>query len=64
MSYNNDDHVRKFVLDAVSSHNEEVIIQAFCELEKEYKELATLSSDGAYEKSWTHEDLLDYLTHQ
>ena len=33
-------------------------------LQKEYQEIAKLSTDGEYEVTWTHHQTLDYLTYQ
>ena len=33
-------------------------------LQKEYQELASLSTDGEYQVTWTHHQALDYLTFQ
>jgi|688.fasta_scaffold594212_3 hypothetical protein len=32
-------------------------------LQKEYQEIASLSTDGEYRSSWTHRQVLDYLTY-
>jgi hypothetical protein len=32
-------------------------------LENQYHELATLSTDGKYKEDWTHTKVLDYLTY-
>ena len=33
-------------------------------LQKEYQEVASLSTDGEYQVTWTHHQTLDYLTYQ
>jgi hypothetical protein len=32
-------------------------------LQEEYQEIAKLSTDGEYEVTWTHEQLLNFLTY-
>lgn len=64
---NNDDYyrldaIRKLLSDSIYSHNEEVIVNLIFKLEKEYVELAKLSTFGEYKREWTHPQLLDYIT--
>lgn len=33
-------------------------------LQREYQEIATLSTDGEYQIGWTHNQVLDHLTYQ
>ena len=33
-------------------------------LQREYREIASLSTDGEYQLTWTHHQTLDYLTFQ
>jgi hypothetical protein len=35
----------------------------FITLQKDYQEIASLSTDGEYRSSWTHKQVLDYLTY-
>lgn len=35
----------------------------FITLQKDYQEVAYLSTDGEYKSSWTHKQVLDYLTY-
>jgi hypothetical protein len=46
------------------SHNEEVIIQLILKLELEYKEIAELSTFGEYTSTWTHQQVLRYITEE
>lgn len=54
--------VRKLVGDSIYSKNEEIIVNLIFRLEKEYVELAQLSTLGEYKRNWTHEQVLDYVT--
>lgn len=67
MEYNKEsrlDAITKLVTDCVISHNEVILAQLIAKLEQEYVELAELSTDGAYNRNWTHEEVLDYLTYE
>jgi hypothetical protein len=35
-----------------------------CKIQKEYQEICELSTDGDYQVTWTHQQVLDYLTYQ
>ena len=56
------DSIRKLMSDSITSHNEEVIVSLIFKLEKEYVELAELSTMGEYKRNWTHQQVLDYVT--
>jgi hypothetical protein len=56
------DIIRELIKDCIITHNEEVLVNLIYNLEKEYKEIATLSTLGEYNENWTHEKLLNYIT--
>lgn len=35
-----------------------------CKLQKDYEDLAKLSTEGNYKPNWTHKEVLDYLTYE
>lgn len=35
-----------------------------CKLQKDYEDIAKLSTDGNYQPGWTHKNVLDYLTYE
>jgi hypothetical protein len=49
--------------DCLISHNEDIIVQLIYRLELEYRQLAELSTMGEYKATWTHNDVLDYITY-
>lgn len=55
--------IRDLVEQCIMTHNEEVLVNLIYYLEKEYIEVARLASYDAYSASWTHEDVLNYLTY-
>jgi len=66
MEYNKEaklESIRKLVNDCYISNNGNILAELILKLENDYVELAELSTDGAYNRSWTHEEVLDYLTY-
>lgn len=57
------DTVRDLVDQCVMSHNEEVLVNLIIRLEKDYIEIAKLTTMGDYESNWTHREVLDYITY-
>ena len=58
-----DDETQDLVYEYIATHNEEVLIELINSLKKEYIDLAKLSTFGEYQKEWTHEDVLNYVTY-
>jgi hypothetical protein len=58
-----DDETQDLVYECIATHNEEVLIELINSLKKEYIDLAKLSTFGEYQKEWTHEDVLNYVTY-
>lgn len=64
---NNDDSSRdsiaELVHECIVTHNELILIELLYNLEKEYREVSKLATMGEYTKSWTHQDVLNYITY-
>jgi hypothetical protein len=56
--------IENLVLDSIVAHQESIIVKLITELESNYIELAKLSSMGEYQSSWTHKQLLDFITYE
>jgi len=56
------DLIRELVEECFLTHNEEVLVKMIFNLEKDYREVAVLSTLGEYNDSWTHQQLLNYIT--
>ena len=63
MSEDDGTDVEELVYECILTHNEEVLIQLINNLRKNYDDLAKLSTFGEYQKEWTHEDVLNYVTY-
>jgi len=56
--------IETLVLDCIVAHQETILVKLISELEANYIELAKLSSMGEYQSSWTHKQLLDFITYE
>ena len=52
------------VKDCVAKDKLEFLATILCNLQKEYQEVCKLSTDGEYNPTWTHKQVLDHLTYQ
>ena len=57
------ENIEQLVYDCISTNNEIILVELIERLQEEYIELAQLSSYGEYKTSWSHLDLLNYLTY-
>ena len=55
--------MRQLVNESIFSHNEEYLAQLMHKNLEEYKELALLVTEGQYKKTWTHRDVLNFVTY-
>ena len=56
--------IENLVLDCIVAHQESIIVKLITELESNYIELAKVSSMGEYQSSWTHKQLLYFITYE
>jgi len=54
--------VLKMVQVCIKKKEIKFLAKLILKLQKDYIEVAKLSSDGRYKETWTHAKLLDYLT--
>ena len=54
--------VIKQIIKWVEDGNAEMVAKFMLHLKDEYVELATLSTQGEYRRSWTHKQILDFVT--
>tara|TARA_B100001113_G_C21012704_1_gene580031 strand:+ start:840 stop:1043 length:204 start_codon:yes stop_codon:yes gene_type:complete len=57
-------NVTDLVFECIATHNELILVELITRLEKEYVEIAELSTLGKYKSSWSHEDVLNYITYE
>jgi len=58
------EEIEDLVNDCVISNNTVILTQLIIQLEKDYRELAKLTTLGKYEDSWTHIEVLNYVTEE
>lgn len=58
------EEIAQLVDDCIISNNTIVVIQLIVQLEKDYKEIAKLATLGRYEDTWTHHEVLNYITEE
>lgn len=58
------EELRDLVEQCIRTHNEEILVNLIFHLEKEYIDIARLATYDEYRSSWTHEDVLNYVTYQ
>jgi hypothetical protein len=59
-----EEEIQSLVEDCIIAHQEIILVKLIAKLEKEYKELAKLATFGEYKDSWTHNELLDFVTYE
>lgn len=67
MEYHNKneiDDMIQLINECIKNNNIIFLAKLICKLQKDYEELAKLSTDGTYQPSWTHKNVLDYLTYE
>ena len=52
----------KQIIAWVENGDAEVAAKFMLHLKAEYVELATLATNGAYRSSWTHKEIMDFVT--
>jgi hypothetical protein len=62
MSDREEKAISKLLRKCVKEEETEIIVKLILKLQKDYIELAFLSTDGQYKEHWTHKKVLDYLT--
>lgn len=59
-----EEEISKLVCDCLIAHQEIILIKLIAQLEKEYKEIASLATFGQYKDGWSHREVLDYITYE
>jgi len=54
--------IYNLVTECFLTHNEAILVELIYRLEKEYVDIAQLATMGEYKGSWTHEEVLNYIT--
>lgn len=55
--------IRDLVYECINTNNELILVELIYRLEQEYIDVARLSTYGDYKQSWTHQEVLNYITY-
>lgn len=58
------DDIKTLVNECIKNDKLDFLSNLIYTLQQNYKELATLSTDGNYHSGWSHTKVLDYLTYE
>lgn len=62
--YSDKESMRKLVDESIESHKIGFLVELLCKLQDDYIDLARLATDDHYQSSWTHKQVLDYITYE
>lgn len=54
----------QLINECIKNHNLTFVATLICKLQKDYEDIARLSTDGKYQPSWTHKQVIDYITYE
>ena len=58
------DEMLQLINECIKNNNLVFIATLICKLQKDYQDIAKLSTEGNYQPNWTHKQVLDYLTYE
>lgn len=58
------DEILPLVEECVKNNNLIFLATLICTLQKNYEDIAKISTDGNYSKTWTHRQVLDFITYE
>jgi len=62
--YSDKDAIRQLVEEAIERHRIGFLVELICKLQDDYIDVARLATDNQYQSSWTHRQVLDYITYE
>lgn len=54
----------ELIQECIKNNKLEFLAKLMVKLQNEYYEIASLSTNGEFQPSWTHTQLLDYITYE
>lgn len=64
MTHDNLENIQELVNECVKTDKLDFLAKIIHNLQKNYEELALLSTDGNYSQKWSHKKVLDYVTYE
>ena len=55
--------IQELVEECILTHNEIILVELIYRLEQEYVEISQLATLGEYKRTWSHQDVLNYITY-
>lgn len=62
--YSDKEEMRKLVEEALERNKIGFLVELICKLQDDYIDLARLATEDNYQASWTHRQVLDYITYE
>lgn len=56
--------IKNLVLECIKNDKIDFLSNLLYVLQRNYKDLAVLSTDGNYHEGWSHSQVLDYITYE
>ena len=58
------DEMLQLINECIKNNNLTFVATLICKLQKDYEDIARLSTDNNYSPTWTHKQVLDYITYE
>lgn len=58
------EEMMQLIQECIKNNNLVFVATLICKLQKDYEDLAKLSTDDHYLPTWTHKQVLDYITYE
>ena len=62
--HNDNEALKALVEEAIRLHKIDFLVTLINKLQNEYIDIAKLATDGQYQISWTHKQVLDFITYE
>jgi hypothetical protein len=58
------DAIKELVTECIEHHRTDFLSNLILVLQQNYKEIATLCTNGNYHEGWDHKRVMDYITYE
>lgn len=62
--HNDNEALKALVEEAIRLHKIDFLVTLINKLQNEYIDIAKLATEGQYQISWTHKQVLDFITYE
>jgi hypothetical protein len=60
----NKESIRLLVEEAIKNHKIDFLVTLIAKFQAEYIDISKLATEGQYQISWTHKQVLDFITYE